>query len=134
MTKEQKNRVLRAAEYLRKPTLQQWQGSLSNESGDAKCCLGHLCDFFQQETGMGNWIPYSGPSQETGMEYLLNNTASYYELPSQVADWFGLMTDPEIPLTHQTASASKQNDVCGCTLLEIADGFQALAEFAGEEE
>lgn len=59
---------------------------LRTESG--YCCLGVLCDLYQQETGLGAWV--KSPDGTAYSFNVGNDTGNYYLIPSAVLEWAGM--------------------------------------------
>lgn len=147
MTKEEAERNIQFAEYLRKPELKQAHGQLRDRN-EGRCCLGHACDFMRAQTGRGEWR----------FNEIVGSTASLWSFkidgimasdlpPEQVSKWFGwprLMIpnqnleehfrDPLLTIRDRVTGepsrtyASCHNDTLERTLPEIAEGFQKLGE------
>lgn len=142
MTKEEAERNIQFAEYLRKPELKQAHGQLRDRN-EGRCCLGHACDFMRAQTGRGEWrFTEAGSSTASFWSFKIDAIETSDLPPEQVAKWFGwarqtkegTSRDPLLTIRYLATGelsrsyASRHNDTLGRTLPEIAEGFQKLGE------
>lgn len=77
------------------------------------CCLGVLCDLYVKE-GHGQWKPYR-------YKYVLNDEEDI--LPTEVAEWAGLPTSPEVVKDGEMVPIVTLNDEQCRDFNEIADAL-----------
>lgn len=76
---------------------------LLHPTSETYCCLGVLCEIYQQETGNGSWVDQRFKVAAFDVEIV--------ELPSAVAQWAGLnSSDPVLGNRSNSVTASVLND------------------------
>ena len=142
MTQEQVRRNLDFAQYLRNPDLKQARKRLrSNDDPDAKCCLGHACDFSAKHGLDGSWQKkFEGSLDETWV-YLCKGEEDDQNAPAPVSNWFGWNgNNPESPIPVEyyehpsVLSVAELNDNVKLELPQIADHFEAIATKGQENQ
>lgn len=131
--------IRKFAEYLKNPRLKQGHGTLrelDDKGSKKKCCLGHLCDFYKQETGKGKWVK-SGSGEAIWWVFDAEPGGTSEKLPPYpVCHLFGIDQNPHLlgndPSTSggdiRHHSAAGWNDSIGATLGEIAVMFDTLGK------
>lgn len=123
-TPKQRRLLKKFAKFLKNPKLKQTKSALRGDNG-AKCCLGHLCEFYRKETGKGRW------RNDNGMWYFFasKDDYDYQTLPNTVREFFGLNgPNPTLLIGDEEEAAAVWNDQVGLSLAEISKGFAALVK------
>lgn len=132
--------IRKFAEYLKNPRLKQGHGTLrelDDKGSKKKCCLGHLCDFYKQETGKGKWVKNGSGEAIWWVFDAGHGSATSEKLPPyHVYEFFGIEQNPHLlgndPSTSggdiRHHSAAGWNDSIGATLGEIAVMFDTLGK------
>lgn len=130
--------IRKFAEYLKNPRLKQGHGTLrelDDKGSKKKCCLGHLCDFYKQETGKGKWVKNGSGEAIWWVFDVGHGSATSEKLPPYpVYEFFGIEQNPHLLGNDPSSggdirhSAAGWNDSVGATLGEIAVMFDTLGE------
>lgn len=104
---------------LRSGKYKQSRGRL-RDARNKRCCLGVLCDIYEEETGKGHWT-------DDNVFVVENNGHSDQVLPESVVEWAGLEMD--------TGARVDTEDATGRSLADVNDGvlchrhnFEAIAK------
>lgn len=88
------------------------QGTRVLRWADEFCCLGVLCDLFQQETGKGKWVT----DDFGGTKFLNENKV----LPKEVQEWASIDNVGGYELTMRSPALTTDNDD-GKTFNQLAE-------------
>jgi hypothetical protein len=125
MNRKQKSHLRLGLADLRSGKYPQDKGRLRTDQGF--CCLGVFCDRYRKETGNGKWVQHLVTNSWI---FRIDNRDEGSILPSDVAEWYGLDSNPPMPFTEvaqewpfpprEIRSAAEYND-SNIPFLKIAD-------------